>query len=137
MRGVVQVCPNPSKVIKTLAMNTLLLTTFWIAAVGATILSAGPMQGSTQNSRRDPAMRQRDEQAAQETVSSNETIEKRGDLYMARKFYKEAAETYQKAIAADPKNPVSHNKLGIAYHQLLNYNSAVKSYRKAIQLRPQ
>src|ERR1035437_8733127 len=132
MRGAVKVLLNRSK-----AMKTLLLITFWIAAVEATMLYAGPLQNPSQNNGREPAMQQRNEQPGQEAVAGNESIEKRGDLYMARKFYKEAAETYQKAIAADPKNPVLHNKLGIAYHQLLDYKSAVKSYRKAIQLRPQ
>lgn len=116
-------------------MKTLLLIAFWFAATGA-LRAAPPLQNSSPNSGRAPAMQQRDEQPGQETVSGNESIEKRGDLYMARKFYKEAAETYQKAIAADPKNPVLHNKLGIAYHQLLDYKSAIKAYRKAIQLRP-
>ena len=118
-------------------MKTLLLITFWIAAGGVALLLASPVQDSTNSSDRSPAMRQHDESAAQEPASSNDSIEKRGDLYMARKFYKEAAETYQKAIAADPKNPVLHNKLGIAHHQLLDYKSAVKAYRRAIQLRPQ
>ena len=64
------------------------------------------------------------------------TLEQRGDLYMARKYYAEAAQAYQQILQADPKNATLHNKLGIAYHQLLNYNAAKKSYRRAIQLNP-
>lgn len=75
-------------------------------------------------------------QTQDQAVSSHQSLEKQGDLYMARKYFKEAAETYSKAIAADPRNALLHNKLGIAFHQLLDYNSAKKSYRKAIQLNP-
>ena len=118
-------------------MKTLLFIAFWIGAGEGAMFPSSPVLNSLQNSGQDSVMRQRSEPANPEPISSNESIEKRGDLYMARKFYKEAAETYQKAIAADPKNPVLHNKLGISYHQLLDYKSAVKAYRKAIQLRPQ
>lgn len=75
-------------------------------------------------------------QSSEQAVSSDQPIEKQADLYMARKYFKEASETYGKAIAADPRNPTLHNKLGIAYHQLLDYKSARKAYRKAIQLNP-
>lgn len=75
-------------------------------------------------------------QASEQAVSSDQSLEKQADLYMARKFFKEASETYSKAIAAEPRNSALYNKLGIAYHQLLDYNSAKKSYRKAIQLNP-
>jgi tetratricopeptide (TPR) repeat protein len=75
--------------------------------------------------------------SAQDAVTSEQQApEKRGDLYMARKYYKEAAEAYEKAIAEDPKNAQLHNKLGIAHHQLLEFPAARKSYQKAIQLKP-
>jgi tetratricopeptide (TPR) repeat protein len=72
----------------------------------------------------------------EQPVSSMDSVEKQGDLYMARKFFKEASETYTKAIASDPRNFMLYNKLGIAYHQALKYNPAKKAYRKAIQLNP-
>ena len=68
--------------------------------------------------------------------SDPQTLEQRGDLYMARKYYAEAAQAYQKALQSQPRNSAVNNKLGIAYHQLLNYDSAKKAYRKAIQLNP-
>ncbi len=55
---------------------------------------------------------------------------------MARKYYQEAADTYNKALLAQPKNSTVSNKLGIAYHQLLQYDSAKKAYRQAIRLNP-
>src|SRR5579885_2208165 len=74
---------------------------------------------------------------AEEAVSSEpQSLEKSADLYMARKYFREAADAYQKALLAEPKNAQLHNKLGIAYHQLLDYNAARKSYQKAIQLNP-
>ena len=41
-------------------------------------------------------------QSPEQAVFSDQSLEKQADLYMARKFFKEAAETYSKAIAADP-----------------------------------
>jgi tetratricopeptide (TPR) repeat protein len=75
--------------------------------------------------------------APEQPVSSEpQSMEKRGDLYMARKYFSEAADAYRKAIVEDPKNAALQNKLGIAYHQLLQYDDAKKAYRKAIQLNP-
>lgn len=87
----------------------------------------------------NPAQQNAPDSFSQQTepaVSSEQTLEQRGDLYMARKYFAEAAETYQKALLADSRNALLHNKLGIAYHQLLNYGPAKKSYRRAIQLNP-
>ena len=39
----------------------------------------------------------------------------RGDIFMARKEYRAAIETYAQA---PPKDPILRNKMGIAYHQL-------------------
>jgi tetratricopeptide (TPR) repeat protein len=57
--------------------------------------------------------------------------EMRGDIFMARKMYREAAEAY----AEGPKNsPVLINKIGIAHHQMLDLDSAKKYYERAIKL---
>ena len=37
---------------------------------------------------------------------------------------------------ASPKDPVLHNKIGIAYHQLLQMNLARKEYETAVKLKP-
>lgn len=68
--------------------------------------------------------------------TDNNTPEKRGDLYMVRKFYPEAAEQYRKAVQADPRNYALYNKLGIAYHQLQDYKNARVAYLKATILNP-
>jgi tetratricopeptide (TPR) repeat protein len=61
------------------------------------------------------------------------TPEMRGDIYMARKMYREAIEIY-KAGAKD--SAVLANKAGIGYHQLLDYDNAQKYYSLAIKLKP-
>src|SRR5579875_220196 len=59
--------------------------------------------------------------------------ETRGDIFMARKMYREAIETYQEG----PKNSaVLANKIGIAYHQMLDLDAAKRQYERAIKLDP-
>ncbi len=59
--------------------------------------------------------------------------EMRGDIMMARKMYREAIETYREG----PKDSaVLANKIGIAYHQLLDLPDAKKQYERAAKLNP-
>jgi tetratricopeptide (TPR) repeat protein len=59
--------------------------------------------------------------------------EMRGDIFMARKMFREAAEMY----AQMPQNyHLTWNKIGIAYHQMAQLNLAKKSYEKAVKLNP-
>ena len=50
---------------------------------------------------------------------------------MARKMYREAIESYEQA---PQDSAVVWNKVGIAYHQMLQLDAAMKRYRKAIRL---
>jgi tetratricopeptide (TPR) repeat protein len=59
--------------------------------------------------------------------------EMRGDIFMARKMYREAIETFREG---PPKDPVLANKIGIAYHQLMQLDNAQKSYEQALKLKP-
>lgn len=61
------------------------------------------------------------------------TPEMRGDILMARKMFREAVDAYKEA---GPSNPVLVNKTGIAYHQLLDLDTARKYYEKAVRLNP-
>ena len=61
------------------------------------------------------------------------TPEKRGDIFMARKMYREAIDTFREGANNDP---VLLNKIGIAYHQLLQLDMALKSYQQALKFRP-
>ncbi len=59
------------------------------------------------------------------------TPEQRGDLYMARKMYREAIDTYR---ANAQNSAVMWDKIGIAYHQLGDLNAARKAYEHAVKL---
>jgi tetratricopeptide (TPR) repeat protein len=61
------------------------------------------------------------------------TPEMRGDIFMARKMYREAVEMYGQMPQS---SPLTWNKIGIAYHQLAQLNLARKSYEKAVKLNP-
>jgi tetratricopeptide (TPR) repeat protein len=56
---------------------------------------------------------------------------KMGDLFMARKMYREAVDSYKEALASVP---VLWNKMGIAYHQLGELDTAKRHYEQAIGL---
>jgi len=57
--------------------------------------------------------------------------EVRGDIYMARKMYREAIDMYRTGPA---DSAVLTNKIGIAFHQLQLLNLAKKSYERSIKL---
>lgn len=59
------------------------------------------------------------------------TPEMRGDIFMARKMYREAIDAYKEALG---HSPVLHNKIGIAYHQMLDLGDAKKWYEKSVRL---
>lgn len=60
------------------------------------------------------------------------TPELRGDIFMARKMYRDAIDTYREA----PQTPILTNKIGIAFHQLLQLDMAKKNYERAIKMDP-
>jgi tetratricopeptide (TPR) repeat protein len=60
------------------------------------------------------------------------TPEKRGDIFMARKMYREAVDQYREM----PETAVTMNKIGIAYHQMVDMQAARRYYEKAIKLNP-
>jgi tetratricopeptide (TPR) repeat protein len=59
------------------------------------------------------------------------TAEQRGDLYMARKMFREAIDTYRSGAQS---SAILWNKIGIAYHQLGQLEAAKKSYEHAVKL---
>ena len=58
--------------------------------------------------------------------------EMRGDIFMARKMYREAIDAFGEG---PDKDPVIKNKTGIAYHQLLQLDNARKYYDQAVRLK--
>ena len=73
---------------------------------------------------------------APSTLTSNALItpEMRGDIYMARKMFREAVEVYKEGPA---DSAVLMNKTGIGYHQMLDIETARKYYQRAIKLNPE
>ena len=61
------------------------------------------------------------------------TPERRGDIFMARKMYREAIELYSEA---PQDSAVVWNKMGIAYHQMMQLDAAMKRYQRSIRLDP-
>ena len=57
----------------------------------------------------------------------------RGDILMARKMFREAVETYS---SGDPDLGCIANKIGIAYHQMMELELARRNYERAIKLDP-
>src|SRR5690242_16099051 len=60
------------------------------------------------------------------------TPEHRGDIYMARKMYREAIDAFREG---PPKDPVLWNKMGIGYHPKMALDLARKSYEQALKFR--
>ena len=61
------------------------------------------------------------------------SFEERGDIFMARKMFREAIETYQKT---EPLTAVVLNKTGIAYQQQNELELAKKFYGRATKTNP-
>ncbi len=66
--------------------------------------------------------------------SSELSLERRADIYMARKMYREASDTYKEALVHEPGSAKLVNKLGISYHQLMLLGSARREYERAWKL---
>src|SRR5216683_5215162 len=61
------------------------------------------------------------------------TAEQRADILMARKMYREAVDVYREGPL---DSAIIWNKIGIAYHQMLQMSEASKYYQHAIKLNP-
>src|SRR5437899_5222254 len=59
--------------------------------------------------------------------------ENRADILMARKMYREAVETYKQG---PQDSAVIWNKVGIAYHQMMQMDVAKKYYERSMKLDP-
>jgi tetratricopeptide (TPR) repeat protein len=59
------------------------------------------------------------------------TPEQRGDVYMARKMFREAIDAYREGSLS---RAVVWNKIGIAYHQLGDFAAARRNYERAMKV---
>ncbi len=94
----------------------------------AAVAAALPALSSGQTAQPAPEPSQATEQAPKTEL----TPEKRGDIFMARKMYREAIEQYR----AMPETAIILNKIGIAYHQLNEFPSAKKYYERSVKTNP-
>jgi tetratricopeptide (TPR) repeat protein len=60
------------------------------------------------------------------------TPELRGDIFMARKMYREAIDKYRQM----PESAIVDNKIGIAFHQMMQLSLAKKNYERALHIDP-
>ena len=97
---------------------------FLLLAAGLYPISAQTQSGAVLESSKPPVPVQAPKQL---------TPENRGDIFMARKMYREAIDAFR---AGAPKDPVLLNKIGIAYHQMLQLDIARKNYEQAIRFKP-
>jgi tetratricopeptide (TPR) repeat protein len=80
-----------------------------------------------------PAASSKDDRAAPPVFKPEAlTPEQRGDIFMARKMYREAMEMYRKM----PETAVILNKIGIANHQMGDMAIAKRYYERAIKANP-
>jgi tetratricopeptide (TPR) repeat protein len=106
--------------------------------VSLTLPSIGQTSDDTRKEAFVPPM-QTQSQVSTATANPAEhqiTDEEKGDLYMARKQYREATDQYRMLCEQDPHNAVFLNKLGIALHQQTALGLALKYYEKAVKANP-
>ncbi len=100
------------------------------SATAARLFSASAQSAAIPNGLRDESTSVRAQTADSAKPASVVTPEMRGDIFMARKMYREAAEVYKEG----PKSAVLLNKTAIAYHQMLELGMAERYYRLAIKV---
>ena len=108
--------------VRRLAFSVLQTTAAALMAAGLSAQSVAPVVDTLKMPPTAPA-----------PAPENLTPERRGDVLMVTKKYREAIEAYQQAAA---NMPVIQNKIGIAYHQLTQLNTAKKFYERAIKMDP-
>jgi tetratricopeptide (TPR) repeat protein len=115
-----------------------------LSVAGAALLIPGlslafqsPPPRSTQQKNDKVATGFRDEtklgQSLDKPVNPTLTPEMRGDIFMARKMYREAIDAYGQELN---RTAVLLNKIGIAYHQMLDFDAAQKYYKRSIKANP-
>jgi len=79
-----------------------------------------------------PSVPPRSDPPKTDTGAANRlTPDQRGDVFMARKMFREAIDAYRQGPQSAP---LTWNKIGIAYHQLGDLSAARRNYEKAIKV---
>ena len=109
-----------------------MVSVFWLVSMSLALAQA-PASATSQTSPPSSGFREEPKPAQPAPAPQPKPIvspEMRGDILMARKMYREAAEAYKEG----PKDSaVLLNKTGIAYHQMLELGPAEKYYRLAVK----
>ena len=107
--------------------------------VSLTVPSIGQTSDDTSKESFLPPMQTQSQVSNAAAISTDRQLsgEEMGDLYMARKQYREAMEQYKTLAEQDPRNAVYLNKLGIALHQQTALGAALKYYERAVKVNPQ
>jgi tetratricopeptide (TPR) repeat protein len=95
----------------------------WVLPACAVAVILGPLGAGAQTPAQPPAA------PGVRTL----TTEERGDIYMARKMYREAIDAY---LAAKSPSAQALNKVGIAYQQQSDLVSAKRYYERAVKADP-
>jgi tetratricopeptide (TPR) repeat protein len=66
-------------------------------------------------------------------LTPRQAAEMKGDVFMARKEFGEAASAYEALLESEPKNAQLLNKTAIAYQELGNLNRSERFYRKSMK----
>jgi tetratricopeptide (TPR) repeat protein len=98
----------------------------------AVVSSFVPLSAQTEPPAQQPATGPVAQPAPPQPPAEQLTQEKRGDIYMARKMYREAIELYREC----EQSAIILNKIGIAHHQLTDLATARKYYQRAIKKNP-
>lgn len=111
-----------------------MFTKLWLVAISiASVVSAAAQATQTGSDFLDSSRMPQAASTAQKSSAPQVTPEMRGDIFMAKKMYREAAEAYKEG----PKDSaVVLNKTGIAYHQMLDLSTAEKYYRLSVRANP-
>lgn len=114
--------------LRIVALSVAAASVLAVTAAGQVAQSAPPPSGFLNTS--DTGLTA---PTAQKKPAATLTPEMRGDIFMAEKRFREAAEMYQENSKG---SAVMLNKTGIAYHQMLQLNIAEKYYRLALRVDP-
>jgi len=107
-----------------------------VLLVGLSIPSAGQTSDDAAGRSNFVAPVQTPAQGAPVPGAQKLSAEELADIHMARKEYFEAAVSFKKLTAENPKNAVYWNKLGIALQQQSDLSGALKSYQRAAKADP-
>jgi tetratricopeptide (TPR) repeat protein len=103
-----------------------------ITAAAAMVCSCAAQSVSQDEMRRAPAASP-DNPSTPRPVQL--TLEQRGDLFMARKMFREAIDVFRQGLS-QPNAFFLYNKIGIAYHHMMDFKAAKKNYEAALKKNP-